>query len=223
MQPGQPPRGLCLLLKSLKLEKTSQIQTGVKTEHSSASSLLQRGLKAVKRPQNGTAFVQGGKKPLPPVLGSFPCKKLRKAPAFLTARGDALGEWKLHTHPQLQIQPGSDATGSDRGHSIDLGNLLMKKESPTSPADGWMGGLEPAGDASPRDTNTSTPSAGAPTSRAHSPSQDHEPPSLAASSRGQGSPAHSDRPQRHPRAVERLGHGRGAKALATSAMPLTRG
>lgn len=52
-----------------------------------------------------------------------------------------------HRSAPSQIQPGSDATGSDRGHGINVGNLLMKKESPTSRAAGrkgaWGGGCSP--------------------------------------------------------------------------------
>lgn len=59
----------------------------------------------------------------------------------------------LHHAAPSQIHPGSDATGSDRGHGINVGNLFMKKESPTSSAAGqigaWGGGAAP-GDAAHR-------------------------------------------------------------------------
>lgn len=54
-----------------------------------------------------------------------------------------------HRSAPSQIQPGSDATGSDRGHGINVGNLLMKKESPTSRAAGRKGAW--GGDAAPGD------------------------------------------------------------------------
>lgn len=52
----------------------------------------------------------------------------------------------LHHAAPSQIHPGSDATGSDRGHGINVGNLFMKKESPTSSAAGQIGawgGVQP--------------------------------------------------------------------------------
>lgn len=75
---------------------------------------------------------------------SLPAKPRREARAPRRAAGwDAVGAGGLGAHPACaapgQIRPGSGAAGSDRGHSIDLGNLLMKKESPTSKADGRRG------------------------------------------------------------------------------------
>lgn len=65
-----------------------------------------------------------------------------------------------HRSAPSQIQPGSDATGSDRGHGINVGNLLMKKESPTSRAAGRKGAW---GGMQPREMLHTGPSAGAQT------------------------------------------------------------
>lgn len=53
-EPGQPSWGLWAVSspKIITAGKISKIKTGVKAEHSSASSLLQRGLRAAQGPQN---------------------------------------------------------------------------------------------------------------------------------------------------------------------------
>lgn len=60
-----------------------------------------------------------------------------------------MGAGGLCVHPACaapgQIHPGSGAAGSDRGHSIDLGNLLMKKVAHKQSrwAEGSLRGMRP--------------------------------------------------------------------------------